>query len=79
MTRNSRESHKSKPKNGVGVATDLVSVVERSETEPELPNDEEELTLLNPADLVLTHLMLTPCGHGGKDVISDGNLGLDRV
>src|SRR5258708_4515822 len=33
MTRNSRESHKSKPKNGVGVATDLVSVVERSETE----------------------------------------------
>ncbi len=63
----------------MGVASDPVSVVERSETEPELPNDEEELTLLDPANSVLTHLMLTLCGHGGKDVFSDGNLGLDRV
>ncbi len=63
----------------MGGASDLVSVVERSETEPELPNDEEELMLLNPANSVPTCLMLTPCGHGGKDMFSDGNLGLDRV
>ena len=63
----------------MGVASDLVSVVERSETEPELPNDEEELMLLNLANLALMCLTLTPCGHRGKDVISDGNLGLDRV
>ena len=40
---------------------DAGSVVERSETDLELPND-EELVLLNPADLVLTCLTLTPCG-----------------